>query len=110
LHACLVFNVSQSHPLECGFHSHWCSDVSLHVPFQWAHDDLKTSLVGVFMSQAVNTPSRNNLIVDTYIKQGQNRKAIAFCCDIAHAEDLAEAFRWVACCLTMHRNDTVRAR
>ena len=45
------------------------------------------------LSLAVDTPRRNELIVDAYRKHGERRKAVAFSVDIAHAQHLAEAFR-----------------
>ncbi|EQD80828.1 helicase, partial [mine drainage metagenome] len=45
------------------------------------------------LSLAVDTPKRNALIVETYGKHGEHRKAVAFTVDVAHAQHLAEAFR-----------------
>jgi len=45
------------------------------------------------LSEAVNTPERNKSIVETYRKYASNRKGIAFCCDVQHCKDLAEALR-----------------
>lgn len=45
------------------------------------------------LSEAVNTPERNKSIVETYRKYAPNRKGIAFCCDVQHCKDLAEALR-----------------
>lgn len=46
------------------------------------------------LSRAVNTPSRNGLIVETYLKNAADRqRTLGFCVDIRHAEDLAHAFR-----------------
>lgn len=45
------------------------------------------------LSRAINTTSRNQLIVDNFLEIAQGRKkAIAFCADVKHAQDLAEAF------------------
>jgi ATP-dependent helicase IRC3 len=44
------------------------------------------------LSLAVNTPERNNAIVGAYLQNAANRKTIGFCVDVAHAEDLAQAF------------------
>ena len=44
------------------------------------------------LSLAVDTPSRNQLVVDAYRQYGEGRKAVAFTVDIAHAQHLAEAF------------------
>jgi superfamily II DNA or RNA helicase len=41
---------------------------------------------------AVNTPSRNNQIVEAWLNHGENRKTIGFTVSIQHAKDLAEAF------------------
>lgn len=43
------------------------------------------------LSEAVNTPERNKFIAETYRKYAANRKGIAFCCDVQHCIDLAEA-------------------
>ena len=63
----------------------------------------KTSIQGVHtragdfaigeLSEAINTPERNQFIAETYRKHASNRKGVAFCCDVQHCKDLAEAFR-----------------
>lgn len=45
------------------------------------------------LSEAINTPERNKFIAETYKKYAANRKGIAFCSDVQHCKDLAEAFR-----------------
>lgn len=45
------------------------------------------------LSEAINTPERNGFIAETYRKHASNRKGVAFCCDVQHCKDLAEAFR-----------------
>jgi superfamily II DNA or RNA helicase len=45
------------------------------------------------LAKAINTVERNDTIVDAWIARGQNRQSIAFCCDVQHAFDLANAFR-----------------
>lgn len=45
------------------------------------------------LSEAINTPERNQFIAETYRKHASNRKGVAFCCDVQHCKDLAEAFR-----------------
>lgn len=45
------------------------------------------------LSLAVDTPRRNELIVDAYRKHGERRKAVVFTVDVAHAQHLAQAFR-----------------
>ncbi len=43
------------------------------------------------LSRAVNTPARNALVVEAYRAHGTGRRTIAFCADVAHAHDLADA-------------------
>lgn len=45
------------------------------------------------LAAVVNTPERNQAVVDAYLEHAAGRKAIAFAVDVAHAEDLAETFR-----------------
>ncbi len=51
-------------------------------------DFVKSELV-----RSVNTPGRNNQIVQSWLKLGENRSTVAFTVDIDHAEKLAEEFR-----------------
>lgn len=44
------------------------------------------------LAHAVNTPHRNELIVEGYKKNASRRKAVAFCVDVAHSKDLAQTF------------------
>jgi superfamily II DNA or RNA helicase len=45
------------------------------------------------LDEAVNTPERNAFIAEKYQAYAPNRKAVAFCVDVRHCQDLAEAFR-----------------
>lgn len=45
------------------------------------------------LSLAVNTQERNAVIVKSYHEHAEGRKAIVFCVDIKHSQDMAEAFR-----------------
>jgi ATP-dependent helicase IRC3 len=45
------------------------------------------------LTNEINTLSRNQQIVDSYIKYASGRPCIAFCVDIAHAIDLADTFK-----------------
>lgn len=45
------------------------------------------------LSLAVNTEDRNAIVVKSFEKYCRDRKAIVFCCDIRHSQDMAEAFR-----------------
>lgn len=45
------------------------------------------------LTTIVNTPERNQLVVDAYLKHAADRKAtIAFCVDVAHVEALTDTF------------------
>ncbi len=45
------------------------------------------------LSELVNTPERNNFIVEKFKEYSKNRKTIAFCCDVQHCKDLSDAFK-----------------
>ena len=45
------------------------------------------------LASVLNTANRNELIVDSYLRFGEGRKAILFAADIEHAEALADLFR-----------------
>lgn len=45
------------------------------------------------LANAVNTPERNQAIVETWQEHCQGRQTLAFTVDVAHALDLAEAFQ-----------------
>lgn len=45
------------------------------------------------IEQSIIIPSRDRLIVETYREHVAGRKAVAFCVNIRHGEDLAERFR-----------------
>jgi ATP-dependent helicase IRC3 len=44
------------------------------------------------LEKTVNTPSRNQLIVDKYLELGKGQRAIGFTVDIQHSVDLADCF------------------
>lgn len=45
------------------------------------------------LSKILNTPDRNQIIVENFKKYASDRKrTLAFCCDVKHSKDLAEAF------------------
>ncbi|SRR6266550_1482563 len=58
-------------------------------------DNVKSSM-GDFnegeLNDAVNTPARNNLIVQKYQEHVDGKRAVAFCVTVAHAEALAQTF------------------
>jgi superfamily II DNA or RNA helicase len=45
------------------------------------------------LRRRINTPDRNAIVVDTYLKKASGVKGIAFCAGVRHAVDLAAAFR-----------------
>ena len=45
------------------------------------------------LAEAVNTPERNAFIAEKYQAYASDRKGIAFCVDVQHCHDLAEALR-----------------
>lgn len=45
------------------------------------------------LSEVLNTPARNKLIVESYLQHAADRKAIVFCADVAHVEAVTEAFK-----------------
>jgi superfamily II DNA or RNA helicase len=59
-------------------------------------DNVKTT-AGDFqqdeLSEAVNTPIRNKQVVESFREYGENRQAVGFTVDIAHAKALAEEFK-----------------
>lgn len=45
------------------------------------------------LAEAVNTPARNRLCVEAWKQHAPGRRTLAFCVDVQHALDLAEAFQ-----------------
>lgn len=45
------------------------------------------------LSETVNTSARNQQVVEAWEQYGENRQTVGFTVDIAHAQDLAKAFR-----------------
>lgn len=46
------------------------------------------------LSEAVNTPERNALVVDSYQALADGRQALVFAVDVQHTKDLCAAFQW----------------
>lgn len=44
------------------------------------------------LAETVNNPERNRLAVEAYKDKANNKKAVIFCVDVAHAEDMAQTF------------------
>lgn len=58
-------------------------------------DSIKTTGGDLNIAQAeklLNTPKRNQLIVDTWKENASNRSTIVFCVDVKHCKDLCETF------------------
>lgn len=66
--------------------------VTTHADLSGVHTKAGDFSVGE-LSLAVNTEDRNAIVVKSYEKHCRDRKAIVFCCDIKHSQDMAEAFR-----------------
>ena len=45
------------------------------------------------LSERIDTPVRNEQIVDAWKRVGEQRKTVVYCADIQHAQDMAEKFR-----------------
>lgn len=45
------------------------------------------------LAQTVNTPGRNRLIVEEWVREAYPRQTVAFCVDVQHSKDLCAAFQ-----------------
>ena len=45
------------------------------------------------LAQLIDIPERNNLVADTYIEHGENRRGVVFGVKVEHALNLAQAFK-----------------
>lgn len=74
----------------------WLVDVkSHHIHTQTDLSQVRTHAGDYAVKQlaaAVNTPERNQLIVNTYMHLAEGKKAVAFCVDVAHAISLNDEF------------------
>jgi superfamily II DNA or RNA helicase len=48
------------------------------------------------LARAVNTGSRNDQVVSAYLQHARGRRAVCFCVDVEHAENMAAAFKGAA--------------
>ena len=65
------------------------------------------------IEETVMIPARDQLIVDTYVNHVRRRRAVAFCVNVRHAEDLAELFRKngvAAQCVSVRMSEEHRER
>jgi superfamily II DNA or RNA helicase len=86
-----------SYPLRQCIEDGWLSDLTcFRVATKTCLDDVHT-VAGDFnqgeLSDEVNTPERNKIIVDAWLQHGAGRQTIAFAVDIQHAVDLAAMFQ-----------------
>ena len=86
-----------SYPLRQAIEDGWLSDITcLRVKTRTCLDDVRTVAADFNqgeLADEVNTPDRNKLIVDAWLRHGIGRQTITFCVDIQHAIDLAAMFQ-----------------
>lgn len=78
-----------------GIDNGWLADIRAYTIF--THENMDVSVrAGDFavgeLSEAVNTPQRNNLVVQTYKRLSEGEKALCFAVDIEHAQMLTQTF------------------
>jgi len=93
----LFDKISFDYGLDKGIADGWACELdAIRIRTNVSLDKVKTT-GGDFnqkdLTSEINTLARNQLIVDSYKKYAPGRQAIAFCVDITHAIDLAEAFK-----------------
>ena len=86
-----------------------CNFKAIAIQTQASLDGVK-SLAGDFnegeLDRAVNTPTRNRLIVSKYQEHASGKRAVAFCVTISHAEALASAFNEAGIAAAVIKGDT----
>lgn len=93
----LFDKISFDYGLDKGIADGWACELdAIRIKTNTSLDKVKTT-GGDFnqkdLADEINTLARNQLIVDSYRKYVLGRQCIAFCVDITHAIDLAEAFK-----------------
>ena len=92
----LFDKISYEYPIEQGIKEQYlCELDAVRVKTDLDLDSVRTT-AGELNSkdlQIVNTPKRNNLIVDSYEKYAKGRQSVAFCVDVKHAMDLSQTFQ-----------------
>jgi ATP-dependent helicase IRC3 len=89
----IVFSYSLRACIEDG----WLSDlICFRVNTRTCLDSIRM-MAGDFkqdeLAEEVNTPERNKIITDAWLKHGIGRQTVVFCVDIQHAVDLAATFQ-----------------
>jgi len=89
--------ITFEYDLGAGIKDGWCTELdAIKVKTNIDLDKVKTTAGDLNqgdLSNAVDTLVRNNLIVDKWKQYAEGRQTIAFCVNIQHAINLAEAFR-----------------
>ncbi len=93
----LFDEILYEYPIEKGIQDqHLCELDAVRIRTDLSLDEVRTT-AGEFnqkdLEQAVNTPKRNQLIVDSYEKYALGRQFMAFCVDVKHAIDLTNTFK-----------------
>jgi superfamily II DNA or RNA helicase len=89
--------VAYSYPLRRAVDDGYLADIrQLLVQTNADLDDVplrERDLVAKELAKRIDTPERNRLVAESWMRHGEHRKAIAFCVDVAHAQHLAQAFQ-----------------
>lgn len=89
--------ITFEYDLGAGIKDGWCTELdAIKVKTNIDLDKVKTTAGDLNqgdLSNAVDTLVRNNLIVEKWKQYAEGRQTIAFCVNIKHAINLAEAFR-----------------
>lgn len=85
------------YPIEKGIADGFLCEIdAIRVKTQSSLDNVRTlggELNQGQLEEVINTPARNELIVDKYLQYCSGKQFIAFCVDVQHAIDLTEAFK-----------------
>ncbi len=89
----IVFQYGISDAIQDGY---LCELDAIQVKTQISLDEVRTT-AGEFnqkdLKQIVDTPERNQLIVDKYKQYADGKQNLVFCVDVEHAQNLCQAFK-----------------
>jgi superfamily II DNA or RNA helicase len=93
----IMDEIVYEYPINRAIKDGWLCQIEAH-RVQTQIDISKVKRIGGDFSQSelspkIDIPERNNLVAQKYRKYAFGRQALVFCCDIAHAENMAEMFR-----------------
>lgn len=93
----IMDDIVYQYPIDVAIKEGWLCQIEAH-RIQTQVDISKVKKVGGDFNQGelsskVDIPTRNRLIISKYQKYAFGRQALIFCCDIKHAEHVAEEFR-----------------